>query len=99
LAAPLFGHDCMTADGPARLALRFRVPLVPFLTRRLDGVRFRVTVHEPIAIDYDGDERAVVETVRRVNQFMEARIREAPEQWFWMHRRWPKEAWRAAGAF
>jgi KDO2-lipid IV(A) lauroyltransferase len=87
----------MTADGPTRLALRFGVPLVPFLTRRLSGVRFRVTVYEPIPVDYQGGEAAVVETVRRINQFMEARIREAPEQWFWVHRRWPKQAWRDAG--
>ena len=33
----------------------------------------------------------------RVNQFMEARVREAPGQWFWSHRRWPKEAWTQAG--
>jgi lauroyl/myristoyl acyltransferase len=27
--------------------------------------------------------------VARVNAFMEERIREAPEQWLWAHRRWP----------
>jgi KDO2-lipid IV(A) lauroyltransferase len=97
LAAPLFGHDCMTADGPTRLAMRFRVPLIPFSMKRLGGLRFRVTVHEPLPIDYDGGEAGVAATVRRINQFMEARIREAPEQWFWVHRRWPKEAWRRAG--
>jgi len=97
VAAPLFGHDCMTADGPARLAIRFGVPLIPFTLRRLGGLRFRSTVHEPIAIEYDKGEAAIPETVRRINAFMEARIREAPEQWFWVHRRWPKEAWAQAG--
>ncbi|MEJ0060653.1 MAG: lipid A biosynthesis acyltransferase [Terricaulis sp.] len=98
VAMPLFGYDCMTADGPTRMALRFRVPLIPLSGRRLDGVRFRVTVHEPIALDYDAPlEEEILNGVRRVNQFMEARIREAPEQWFWVHRRWPKEAWMKAG--
>ena len=30
---------------------------------------------------------------------VEARIREAPDQWFWMHNRWPKEAWVKAGVY
>jgi KDO2-lipid IV(A) lauroyltransferase len=56
-------------------------------------------VHEPIPLDYDkpDDDETVYAGVKRVNEFMEARIREAPEQWFWAHRRWPKEAWRKAG--
>jgi KDO2-lipid IV(A) lauroyltransferase len=98
LAAPLFGYDCMTADGPVRLALRFKVPLIPITGRRIDAKRFVTTAYEPIPLDYDrpGDAN-VLAGVTRVNQFMEARIREAPEQWFWAHRRWPKEAWRKAG--
>ncbi|HVY83701.1 MAG TPA: lysophospholipid acyltransferase family protein [Caulobacterales bacterium] len=95
---PLFGHDCMTADGPTRLALRFRVPLIPLSGRRTTGVRFKVRVHEPIQLDYDAPlDTEVLAGVKRVNDFMEARIREAPEQWFWVHRRWPKEAWWKAG--
>ena len=99
VAAPLFGYDCMTADGPTRLALRFKLPLIPITGRRTEGLRFKVTVHEPIELDYGkaDDEQTVIDGVKRVNQFMEARIREAPEQWFWAHRRWPKEAWVKAG--
>lgn len=98
VAAPLFGHDCMTADGPSRLALRYKVPLVPLSLKRLAGARFRMTVHEALPLDYDADEKAeVAASVHRINQFMEARIREAPEQWFWVHKRWPKEAWAEAG--
>ena len=98
LSVPFFGHECMTADGPVRLALRFKVPLIPITGRRIDAKRFLATAYEPISLDYDrpGD-TAVLEGVKRVNQFMEARVLEAPEQWFWAHRRWPKSAWREAG--
>jgi KDO2-lipid IV(A) lauroyltransferase len=97
VAAPLFGHECMTADGPTRLALRHNVPLIPFALKRLADVRYRVVIHDPlpIATDKPADE-AVRDTVHAINRFMEARIREAPEQWFWVHRRWPKEAWAQA---
>jgi Kdo2-lipid IVA lauroyltransferase/acyltransferase len=98
VAAPLFGHDCMTADGPTRLAMRHNVPLIPFSLKRMAGVRYRVVIHEPLPIATDvPQDQAVRDTVFAINRFMEARIREAPEQWFWVHRRWPKEAWEAAG--
>ena len=98
LSVPFFGHECMTADGPVRLALRFKVPLIPITGRRIDSKRFLATAYEPIPLDYDrpGD-AAVLDGVTRVNKFMEARVLEAPEQWFWAHRRWPKSAWREAG--
>lgn len=99
LAVPLFGYDCMTADGPARLALKFKVPLIPITGRRIDGVKFVARAYDPIPLDYDNpnDDASVYAGVKRVNEFMEARIREAPGQWFWSHRRWPKEAWAKAG--
>jgi Kdo2-lipid IVA lauroyltransferase/acyltransferase len=98
IAAPLFGYDCMTADGPTRFALRFRVPLIPLSVKRIGDVRFAVKVHEPIQLDYDAaPQDEIPAAVVRINRFMEARIREAPEQWFWVHQRWPKEAWVKAG--
>ena len=99
LAVPLFGYDCMTADGPTRLALRFKVPLIPLSGRRIEGTKFLVRVHEAIPLDYDNPDapQTVYDGVKRINEFIEARIREAPEQWFWAHRRWPKEAWVKAG--
>ncbi|MBL8536165.1 MAG: lysophospholipid acyltransferase family protein [Hyphomonadaceae bacterium] len=99
LSVPFFGYECMTADGPTRLALKFKVPLIPITGRRIEGTRFVATAYEPIQLDYDNpdDERTVFEGVRRINEFMEARVREAPAQWFWAHRRWPKDAWKKAG--
>lgn len=98
VAAPFFGYDCMTADGPARLAHRYRTPLVPISLERIGPARFRVGVHEAIPLDYDAPiADAARDAVFRVNSWVEARVREAPAQWFWVHKRWPKDAWIKAG--
>ena len=98
IAVPFFGHNAMTAPGPTRLAMKYDVPIVPFSTVRTGPARFRVTIHEPIEMVRTGDIEADIRaTVEHINEFMEARVREEPGQWFWMHRRWPKEAWREAG--
>lgn len=95
VAAPLFGHDCMTADGPTRLAMKYGARLQPMSVKRIGEARFEAVVHDAIPIA-DGPD-AVVQAVRRINAFIETHVREAPEQWFWVHRRWSKDAWRAAG--
>ncbi|MDG1417734.1 MAG: lysophospholipid acyltransferase family protein [Maricaulis sp.] len=93
--APFFGHPSMTAPGPTRLAMRHGYPLMPISVRRLDGVRFRVTIHDPIELSANNNKStAVVETVTRINQWAESVIRDAPEQWFWVHRRWDKAVYR-----
>jgi len=99
LAVPFFGYDCMTADGPTRLALKFNVPLIPITGRRIEGTKFVATAYPPIPLDYSkpDDDQTVLDGVKRINAFMEERVREAPGQWFWAHRRWPKEAWVKAG--
>lgn len=98
IAVPFFGHDAMTAPGPTRLAMKFKAPLVPFSCKRIGPARYRVTVHEPFMPDTNPDEdKAIYNTVLRINQWVETCIRDAPDQWFWMHHRWPKEAWAKAG--
>ena len=91
LSVPFFGHDAMTAPGPARLAIKYGVPIVPMSTVRTGPAQFRVTVHDPIIPTATGNTDADVrDTVVRITEFIEARVRENPGQWFWMHRRWPK---------
>ena len=95
VAAPLFGVMAHTAQGPSALALRFGAPLIPMTVQRLKKARFRVIVHDPIPIENTGDhDRDVENGVRKVNAFVEARVRERPSEWFWVHKRWPNEAYR-----
>ena len=98
LAIPFFGHDAMTAPGPSRLAIKYGVPIVPVSTVRTGPARFRVTIHEHIIpVKTDNAAADLKDTVQKITDFIETRVRENPDQWFWQHRRWPKEAWRDAG--
>jgi KDO2-lipid IV(A) lauroyltransferase len=98
IAVPFFGHDAMTAPGPTRLAMKYGAPLLPMSIRRTGDARYRVTIHEPFMPETGPDEDAAIHaTVLRINRLFESIIREAPGQWFWMHNRWPKEAWVKAG--
>jgi KDO2-lipid IV(A) lauroyltransferase len=100
VALPFFGYDAMTSDAPARLALQYDAPLIPLSLRRVDGTRFVLRAHDPIAIDKTiPRDQAVRAAALKMNAFLEDVIRAAPDQWFWVHRRWPKEAWKRAGVF
>lgn len=89
---PFFGYDAMTATAPVEIALRNGGPIVPARCIRLPDSHFRIEFFPSIEIEPTGDKKADVETVlRRVNETIEGWIREHPEQWFWLHRRWPKE--------
>ena len=95
VAAPLFGVMAHTAPGPSSFALRYGVPLQPMSVERKDKARFRVVVHDPIMLEETGDRTADIEAgVRRINAFIEARVRERPTEWFWVHKRWPSEIYR-----
>jgi KDO2-lipid IV(A) lauroyltransferase len=92
VAGPFFGRQVMTLPAAVRLALRFGTCLQPMSIQRLGGARFKVVVHEPIPVDLPGDKnRAIKSGVAAINAFIEARVRERPGEWWWMHRRWPAE--------
>jgi len=90
IAVPFFGRDAMTAPALAQLALKYRCPVLGARLERLGGARFRLTFQPPMELPDTGDRAAdVAETMRRVNAIIEDWIRARPEQWLWLHRRWP----------
>ncbi|MEZ5938102.1 MAG: lysophospholipid acyltransferase family protein [Hyphomonadaceae bacterium] len=98
IPVPLFGYNAMTAPGPTRLALKYGAPIFLFACRRTGPGRYAVDIHPPHWPDTELPlDEAVEKSVRFINAWMEDRIREAPEQWFWQHNRWPKTAWKEAG--
>jgi Kdo2-lipid IVA lauroyltransferase/acyltransferase len=91
IAIPFFGIEAMTVDAPALFGLRLGLPLYPVRTERLGGARFRVTIYPPVDLPQSGDRDADVRAVMtHLNAILESWIRERPEQWLWIHRRWPR---------
>lgn len=94
IAVPFFGHDAMTATGATRLALKTGSPLLPISITR-EKAEFTVTIHDEIKLDHMGDrERDIENGVKKIVKFTEDWIRQNPDQWFWVHRRWPKDLYR-----
>jgi len=90
IPVPFFGRPAMTASALAALALRFDCDVLPARVERLGGARFRLTVFPPLPLPRSGDHHAdVASLMTRVNQTLEGWIRDRPQEWFWVHRRWP----------
>jgi Kdo2-lipid IVA lauroyltransferase/acyltransferase len=93
IPAPFFGRPAMTAPTVALLGLRFDCDVLPARVERLGGARFRLTIEPPLPPPNTGNRAAdVAALTASVNTTLERWIRERPEQWFWVHRRWPDPA-------
>jgi KDO2-lipid IV(A) lauroyltransferase len=89
---PFFGRPASTSRTLAVLALRTGAPVVPAFIRRLAGGDHEVTIEPPIALARTGDrERDVEVNTARFTAVIERYVREHPDQWFWVHRRWKTE--------
>lgn len=79
-----FGEPTSTTSIPARLALRFKSPIVPAYCLRQSPGFYSIEIHEPVPAK-SGDE---IEITKRLDALLETQIRKYPDQWIWAHRRW-----------
>ena len=83
LPLPFLGQPALTAKSMAELALRYEATLVPvYGIRSADAGYFKAYLDT--AIPFTDPETMT----RALNNSLEARVRENPEQWFWIHNRW-----------
>jgi KDO2-lipid IV(A) lauroyltransferase len=82
---PFFGHPAPTNIVLSRLAHTSGAPVVPFFARRLPGTGgYELTLGPALEAFPSGD--PVVDGTR-INAWLESCIREAPEQYLWIHDR------------
>lgn len=83
------GRKASVFRGTAQLAWRLNCPVITgFLVRQPDG-RHRGILHPPIDVDPDWDEKTAVESITRIHtERLDAMVRQHPDHYFWVHRRW-----------
>lgn len=87
-----FGIPASATRGVAQLALRTGAAIIPgFAFWNQAAGRYVLKFYAPVAPAQGLDrERNVLETTQRCQSAIEQAIREHPEQWLWMHRRWKR---------
>lgn len=104
---PMFGHPTRIFTSTARLALAANAPLIPaFAVRRKPWIsdgRVLIKVSPGLSLhdheyskQFATRDENVLEGTRFIVRATEKIVREYPEQWLWMHRRWREEDARDA---
>jgi len=82
---PFFGVPAATLTAPARIAAATGAKVIPVVATFLPNYRGWKVRFYPAWEDYPGDD--LVAATRRMNAFIEERVREAPAEYFWAHKR------------
>ena len=90
---PYFGKLAQTTTAPARLARRFDCPILLGRAILLADGRYRITYSQPLRPDLSQEaDEDVLRMTQVINNAFEAWVREHPDQWLCMKRRWPKSS-------
>ena len=86
---PFFGRRACTNKGLALLALRYDALVVPIFNHRLADGRYEINLEPPLKLHRTGNiSDDVISNTALFNREIEKQIRKAPDNWFWVHRRW-----------
>jgi KDO2-lipid IV(A) lauroyltransferase len=97
-----FGRPAATTTVAAALAVKTGCALVPGHTTIGPDGRYRAVYDPPLQWTPSGDKQAdIARLTQELTRVIEGWIRQHPEQWLWIHRRWktqPSKGERAAAA-
>jgi KDO2-lipid IV(A) lauroyltransferase len=85
-----FGIPACTASGLARIALRTDAAVVPGFTIWDQSLgKYRLRFDPPVELVRTGsDESDIVANTQKFTSIIEEYVRQYPDQWLWVHRRW-----------
>ena len=85
IKSKFFNKDAFTTTIPAQFVKKFKCKIVPIYIERIEGVNFKLTIHDPL--EYSNNE-TVEEITLELNRLLESFIQKNPDQWIWSHNRW-----------
>ena len=86
------GQPTLAAPAMASLARQFNCPVVMARVKRLgSSARFRLEVLPPLTYDITDNKAAdIARFTQLIYDIYAEWVHDAPEQWFWVHKRWDK---------
>ncbi|CAL8981957.1 Lipid A biosynthesis lauroyltransferase [Rhodoplanes serenus] len=89
VAVTFFGRPCRVSPLIAMLAREYECPIHGVRMIRLPDGRFTGEITEAVPPVRDADGRIDVRgTMQAITDVVETWVRDRPEQWLWLHRRW-----------
>ena len=85
IKSKLFKHEALTTTIPAQFIKKFYCEVVPIYIERIEGVKFKLTINEPLKYN---DVDTIESITADLNTVLEKMILKNPEQWIWSHNRW-----------
>jgi KDO2-lipid IV(A) lauroyltransferase len=87
-----FGKKAPSTPALAVLAMRTGAPVLPVFMIRNGYQKHHLLIKKPLQLVDTGDVKKDVEVnVQMINHTLESMIRQYPDQWFWVHRRWERK--------
>ncbi len=84
-----YGKPTYTPTGPAVLARKFNIPIIPIFMWMRDDFTYHIECGKPLAlVKTDNGENDIVTNTQKCSDTYEQIIRRFPTQWAWMHQRW-----------
>ena len=97
LTIPFFGMPAQTATSMAGLAVKLNLPIIMARCTWQKNGHYLLELTPPLPLPKNlPREQAEYEIMSRVNHIYENWIREYPEQWLWIHRRFDKKIYQAS---
>jgi Kdo2-lipid IVA lauroyltransferase/acyltransferase len=94
-----FGRKAASTTVAAALAVKTGALVVPVYSVMTPEGRHRLVYDAPLAWTPSGDREAdIAALTQRIASVIEGWVRDTPEQWMWMHRRWKTQPTPTEGA-
>ena len=84
-----FGHEVRHTPTAAILARKFDAVVIPVYSRTTDFQHWTIEFHQPIELEKTSDMAHDIKIhTQKQASITEKVIRQKPDEWFWLHRRW-----------
>lgn len=83
-----FGRPAVTYEAPAYLSIKYQIPIIFGVAKRLQSGKYEVILHKIEPPTTEITPESVRELTEQHTKLLEQIIREDPTQWSWQHKRW-----------